>query len=55
MTPGCFRHAPTEESTMKPDDLEHAVRSHVESHYPIIFLVTFEEEDVDRMIGRHLG
>ena len=36
---------------MKPDDLEHAVRSHVESHYPIIFLVTFEEEDVDRMIG----
>ena len=37
---------------MKPDNLERTVRSHVESHYPIIFLVTFEEEDADRMIEK---
>lgn len=35
---------------MKPDNLKRTIRSHVESHYPIIFLVTFEEEVADRMI-----
>ena len=37
---------------MKLDDLERSVRSYVESHYPIIYLVTFEEEDADRLLGK---
>jgi ATP-dependent 26S proteasome regulatory subunit len=30
---------------------EQALRSYVESHYPIIYLVTFEEENADRVIS----
>ena len=48
--PACPHQAPTRQCTMKREDLQQIVRSHVESHYPIIQLVTFEEADADRMI-----
>ena len=50
MIPACLHQAPTPQCTMKREDLQQIVRSHVESHYPIIQLVTFEEADADRMI-----
>ena len=32
-------------------NLRQNMRSHVESHYPILYLVTFEEEAGDSLIG----
>lgn len=41
--------------TKKTDDPEREIGSYVESHYPIIFLATLEEEHADRMIANILA